>query len=362
MGRKPCCSKEGLNKGAWTPLEDKILIDYIKVHGEGKWRNLPKGAGLKRCGKSCRLRWLNYLRPDIKRGNISPDEEDLIIRLHKLLGNRWSLIAGRLPGRTDNEIKNYWNTNIGRRLQEGTHSGQPNRATSSNRQHHRSSHARSAIPDPIAQIQPNNQEHASPRDSQYLLTDVRHGGSSSSSPPCLVVHTKAIRCTKVFMSPTTSNSVVDPHETTENDNNHKVMTEENVTTNIVTSSSSSFSISSLSEQVPQQQQQPVSESYSPTNLSVEMENCNFNFMFGFDVDDPFLAELLNAPDLRDQILENSTTSTIVNGDQELGDINNFNKNERQRSYFPSSSSQIAIFSEETQHNDLDLWINGFSSC
>ena len=75
-------------------------------------------AGLKRCGKSCRLRWLNYLRPDIKRGNISHDEEELIIRLHKLLGNRWSLIAGRLPGRTDNEIKNYWNTNIGKKLQD----------------------------------------------------------------------------------------------------------------------------------------------------------------------------------------------------------------------------------------------------
>lgn len=162
------------------------------------------------------------------------------------------------------------------------------------------------------------------------------------------------------MSPTTSNSVVDTHETTEHDNDHKVMIEENVTTNILTPSSSSFSISSLSEQEPQQQQQqPVSESYSPTNLSFELENYNFNFMFGFDVDDPFLAELLNAPDLRDQILENSTTtsSTIVNGD-----INNSNKNERQRSYFPSSSSQIAIFSEETQHNDLELWINGFSSC
>ncbi|KAJ4957538.1 hypothetical protein NE237_024649 [Protea cynaroides] len=115
MGRSPCCSKEGLNRGAWTALEDKILADYIKIHGEGKWRNLPKKSGLKRCGKSCRLRWLNYLRPDIKRGNITPDEEELIIRLHKLLGNRWSLIAGRLPGRTDNEIKNYWNTNLGKR-------------------------------------------------------------------------------------------------------------------------------------------------------------------------------------------------------------------------------------------------------
>ncbi|KAA8542752.1 hypothetical protein F0562_023904 [Nyssa sinensis] len=115
MGRKPCCSKKGLNRGAWTAIEDKILTAYIKDHGEGKWRNLAKSSGLKRCGKSCRLRWLNYLRPDIKRGNISHDEEELIIRLHKLLGNRWSLIAGRLPGRTDNEIKNYWNTTLGKK-------------------------------------------------------------------------------------------------------------------------------------------------------------------------------------------------------------------------------------------------------
>ncbi|XP_055820103.1 transcription factor MYB1-like [Solanum dulcamara] len=358
MGRKPCCSKEGLNKGAWTPLEDKILIDYIKVHGEGKWRNLPKRAGLKRCGKSCRLRWLNYLRPDIKRGNISPDEEDLIIRLHKLLGNRWSLIAGRLPGRTDNEIKNYWNTNIGRRLQEGTGSGQTNRVTSLNHQRNRPSQAKLAKLNPIAQLKQNYQEHAVPQDSQYMLTDVGHGGSSSSSF-CLVNRTKAIRCTKVFISPQKTDQSL-CNETTENDNNDKTMSEENVTTNIVTSSSSSLSISSLSEQV--QQQQPVSGSYSPTNLCVELENYNFNFMFGFDVDDPFLSELLNAPDLRDQILENSTISNIVNGDHELGDIYNSNKNERQKSYFPPSSSQIAILSEETQHNDLELWINGFSSC
>ncbi|KAB1209435.1 Transcription factor TT2 [Morella rubra] len=102
----------------WSAREDKILMDYIKVHGEGKWRDLPERAGLKRCGKSCRLRWLNYLRPDIKRGNISVEEEELIVRLHKLLGNRWSLIAGRLPGRTDNEIKNYWNTNLSKRVRD----------------------------------------------------------------------------------------------------------------------------------------------------------------------------------------------------------------------------------------------------
>ncbi|TYI50838.1 hypothetical protein E1A91_D12G131500v1 [Gossypium mustelinum] len=116
MGRAPCCSKVGLHRGPWTPREDTLLVKYIQAHGEGHWRSLPKKAGLLRCGKSCRLRWMNYLRPDIKRGNITPDEEDLIIRLHSLLGNRWSLIAGRLPGRTDNEIKNYWNTHLSKRL------------------------------------------------------------------------------------------------------------------------------------------------------------------------------------------------------------------------------------------------------
>ncbi|KAK9273136.1 hypothetical protein L1049_017943 [Liquidambar formosana] len=124
MGRNPCCPKEGMNKGAWTALEDQILSDYIKAHGEGKWRNIPKEAGLKRCGKSCRLRWLNYLRPDIKRGNISQEEEDLILRLHRLLGNRWALIAGRLPGRTDNEIKNYWNTTLGKRAKNDQSMGE----------------------------------------------------------------------------------------------------------------------------------------------------------------------------------------------------------------------------------------------
>ncbi|OIS97509.1 PREDICTED: myb-related protein 308-like [Nicotiana attenuata] len=116
MGRKPCCSKEGLRKGTWTAKEDKLLTDYIKEHGEVGWRSLPIKAGLLRCGKSCRLRWVNYLKPGIKRGNFTPEEEDLIIRLYNLLGSRWSLIAGRIPGRTDNDIKNYWNTHLLKKL------------------------------------------------------------------------------------------------------------------------------------------------------------------------------------------------------------------------------------------------------
>ncbi|MFS7981068.1 putative transcription factor MYB-HB-like family [Helianthus anomalus] len=107
-------SKE-INRGAWTAEEDEKLAEAIEIHGPKKWTVVAAKAGLQRCGKSCRLRWLNYLRPNIKRGNISDQEEDLIIRLHKLLGNRWSLIAGRLPGRTDNEIKNYWNSHLSKK-------------------------------------------------------------------------------------------------------------------------------------------------------------------------------------------------------------------------------------------------------
>ncbi|XP_027364661.1 myb-related protein 308-like [Abrus precatorius] len=119
MPRKTSCeNQDAVNRGAWSAEEDQILINYVQVHGEGKWRELSKRAGLKRSGKSSRLRWLNYLKPDVKRGNISSDEEDLIIRLHNLLGNRWSLIAGRLPGRTDNEIKNYWNARLRKKLEK----------------------------------------------------------------------------------------------------------------------------------------------------------------------------------------------------------------------------------------------------
>ncbi|XP_035550373.1 transcription factor MYB1-like [Juglans regia] len=191
MGRSPCCAKEGLNRGAWTAQEDNTLREYIRIHGEGKWRNLPKKAGLKRCGKSCRLRWLNYLRPDIKRGNISQDEEELIIRLHKLLGNRWSLIAGRLPGRTDNEIKNYWNTNLGKKhqTQQTRTDPDPNLCSTSK---------------PV----PNN-----------IKVSSNTGACSSPSPLKImnshdhdVIRTKAFRCSKVPLTPVVLQAQPNKHQ------------------------------------------------------------------------------------------------------------------------------------------------------
>ncbi|KAL5554118.1 hypothetical protein UlMin_041519 [Ulmus minor] len=115
MERSPC-EQVRLKKGPWTPEEDQKLLAYIEEHGHGNWHALPAKAELQRCGKSCRLRWTNYLRPDIKRGNFSLQEEQTIILLHALLGNKWSAIATHLPNRTDNQIKNYWNTHLKKRL------------------------------------------------------------------------------------------------------------------------------------------------------------------------------------------------------------------------------------------------------
>ncbi|KAJ9560906.1 hypothetical protein OSB04_006066 [Centaurea solstitialis] len=106
-----------LKKGPWTAGEDAILMEYVKKHGEGNWNAVQRNSGLMRCGKSCRLRWANHLRPNLKKGAFTPEEERQIIELHSKFGNKWARMA--LHGRTDNEIKNYWNTRLKRRLRAG---------------------------------------------------------------------------------------------------------------------------------------------------------------------------------------------------------------------------------------------------
>lgn len=85
-----------LKKGPWTTAEDTILKEYVKKHGEGNWNAVQKHSGLFRCGKSCRLRWANHLRPNLKKGAFTPEEERLIVELHAKMGNKWARMAAHV--------------------------------------------------------------------------------------------------------------------------------------------------------------------------------------------------------------------------------------------------------------------------
>ncbi|KAK6142196.1 hypothetical protein DH2020_003008 [Rehmannia glutinosa] len=110
--------EEDVRKGPWTEQEDVQLVFYVNLFGDRRWDFIAKVSGLKRTGKSCRLRWVNYLHPGLKRGKMTPHEERLVLELHNKWGNRWSRIARKIPGRTDNEIKNYWRTHMRKKAQE----------------------------------------------------------------------------------------------------------------------------------------------------------------------------------------------------------------------------------------------------
>uniref|UniRef100_A0ACD5USK0 Uncharacterized protein n=1 Tax=Avena sativa TaxID=4498 RepID=A0ACD5USK0_AVESA len=187
MGRAPCCEKMGLKRGPWTPEEDKVLVAHIQSFGHGNWRALPKQAGLLRCGKSCRLRWINYLRPDIKRGNFSDEEEQSIIQLHQLLGNRWSAIAARLPGRTDNEIKNVWHTHLKKRLEPSEQEQHEQAGAAKKRKpaSRKTGESKARKTDAVPPVSPERSLSSTVTDSSTSTVSAaaaaEHGGSSGNS-------------------------------------------------------------------------------------------------------------------------------------------------------------------------------------
>ncbi|KAF8116160.1 hypothetical protein N665_0020s0021 [Sinapis alba] len=186
MGRPPFCEKIGIKKGPWTPEEDIILVSYIQEHGPGNWRSIPTNTGLLRCSKSCRLRWTNYLRPGIKRGNFTSHEEGMIIQLQALLGNKWAAIASYLPQRTDNDIKNYWNTHLKKKKKLNYKSESEERsisaenmalqtsATRNTTNHHRSTYASST--ENISRLL-EDWMRASPKSNNHFLEEKLQKGS-----------------------------------------------------------------------------------------------------------------------------------------------------------------------------------------
>lgn len=98
-----------MQKKLWSPEEDEALKRFVEKHGCAKWSRVARLAGLQhRCPKSCRLRWVNYLRPGLTHGPFSAQEIRLLLGLHSQLGNKWSQIAAYMPGRSDNDVKNAW--------------------------------------------------------------------------------------------------------------------------------------------------------------------------------------------------------------------------------------------------------------
>ncbi|KAG2329122.1 hypothetical protein Bca52824_000302 [Brassica carinata] len=109
--------EETLRRGPWLEEEDERLVKFVTLLGDRRWDSLARVSGLKRSGKSCRLRWMNYLNPRLKRGPMSQDEDTIIFQLHAFWGNKWAKIARRLPGRTDNEVKNYYRTHFRKKME-----------------------------------------------------------------------------------------------------------------------------------------------------------------------------------------------------------------------------------------------------
>ncbi|OIT34505.1 PREDICTED: transcription factor MYB59-like [Nicotiana attenuata] len=100
-----------IKKGPWKAEEDEVLRKHVKKYGPRDWSSIRSKGLLQRTGKSCRLRWVNKLRPNLKNGvKFSAEEERTVIELQAQFGNKWARIATYLPGRTDNDVKNFWSS------------------------------------------------------------------------------------------------------------------------------------------------------------------------------------------------------------------------------------------------------------
>ncbi|KAH9627106.1 hypothetical protein KSS87_009764 [Heliosperma pusillum] len=179
--------QEETRKGPWTEQEDIELVCFVGLFGDRRWDFIAKVSGLKRTGKSCRLRWVNYLHPGLKRGKMTPHEEKLVLELHSQWGNRWSRIARRLPGRTDNEIKNYWRTHMRKQAQEKKREVSLSSSSSSSSQSSYSSSNSAAVnskganettgsfqstePSDHSALQENNKKGENKKDEELLSMD-----------------------------------------------------------------------------------------------------------------------------------------------------------------------------------------------
>ncbi|KAF5746871.1 hypothetical protein HS088_TW06G01047 [Tripterygium wilfordii] len=180
MDKNPCNSQDAeVRKGPWTMEEDLILINYIADHGDGVWNSLAKAAGLKRTGKSCRLRWLNYLRPDVRRGNITPEEQLLIMELHAKWGNRWSKIAKHLPGRTDNEIKNYWRTRIQKHIKQAADQNFQGGVKAMEMMNNINPHEHQAAS--TSQVDSTMETYSPPYDHDHVVEAFHHGTNTTTA-------------------------------------------------------------------------------------------------------------------------------------------------------------------------------------